>query len=752
VSKNIIVLSDGTGNAASSVWRTNVWRTFQALNLEGNEQVAKYDDGVGTSSFLPLALLGGAFGWGLKRNVLDAYKFACRNYQANDKLFLFGFSRGAFTVRVLAAFILEQGLVQATSKAQLQDLSRKAYRAYRANGYRSILRFEQPLRLIRDSIVRVYDRLSGRRPYNQKLNIEVPAIEFIGAWDTVAAYGLPADEMTRGFSNWIWPLELPDRVLNSKVHFARHALALDDERTTFHPLLWTETDGVLPDSKMPLSDQRLVQVWFAGMHSNVGGGYPDDAMAFVPLHWMMNEAKRRGLNFKSAPNDDPDALKAVRSAEDKDGRLYDSRSGLGSYYRYGPRNVAELCNDKDNDVYIRIPKIHQSVFDRIDSGANAYAPIGLPASYIPVTDNGGALEVSTTTFEIPPQAVARAAVQERIWNYVWLRRVLYFFTLAATLHIAAFWLFHPLNPSHEFDNDIRLVSETVRLVGSVLPNSFHWWVDWYAANPEWFAGGVVAIVVLSVVGSGLSGRISDLMRTVWASKGAADPVPRTPAQNFISKLRANRLYQGVVWLGRRHILPFLFFLSVVWFALVFGSHLLFNVADSMGAFCHGDESAATPVNLGIDQLSAQELKTSQFCAATGMKVRNGYNYEITIEITNAWDDDGWSTNPNGYHTSQQPGSSWAKLYLAVPLRRSIFRPWFRLIARVGETGVDEYFLDPVIKKTTGQPGNTYTARFTADRNGELFLYVNDAAISLPWVYSYFYGNNHGSAKISVRLL
>jgi uncharacterized protein (DUF2235 family) len=79
MTQNIIVLSDGTGNAASSVWRTNVWRTFQALDLQGNDQVAKYDDGVGSSSFLPMAILGGAFGVGLKRNVLDAYKFVCRN-------------------------------------------------------------------------------------------------------------------------------------------------------------------------------------------------------------------------------------------------------------------------------------------------------------------------------------------------------------------------------------------------------------------------------------------------------------------------------------------------------------------------------------------------------------------------------------------------------------------------------------------------------------------------------------------------
>src|ERR1700710_3131089 len=112
MARKIIVLSDGTGNSSAALWRTNVWRTFDAIDLSGSDQVAFYDDGVGTSSFKPLAVLGGAFGYGLKRNVIEAYKFICRNYDhANSsRIYLLGFSRGAFTVRVLAALILEQGL------------------------------------------------------------------------------------------------------------------------------------------------------------------------------------------------------------------------------------------------------------------------------------------------------------------------------------------------------------------------------------------------------------------------------------------------------------------------------------------------------------------------------------------------------------------------------------------------------------------------------------------------------------------
>jgi len=125
----IILLSDGTGNAASRVWRTNVWRIFESLDLTGSNQVAIYDDGVGTSSFKPLAILGGAFGWGLKRNILDLYKFVCRNYQSSeDEIFGFGFSRGAFTMRMVVGLIISQGLIRYETEAQLAKRARDASR------------------------------------------------------------------------------------------------------------------------------------------------------------------------------------------------------------------------------------------------------------------------------------------------------------------------------------------------------------------------------------------------------------------------------------------------------------------------------------------------------------------------------------------------------------------------------------------------------------------------------------------------
>src|SRR5437762_11674878 len=120
-------------------------------------------------------------------------------------------------------------------------------------------------------LVPILDAILRRKSYSEITREAIPTIEFIGVWGTVAAYGLPIDEMTRGISNWVWPLELPNRVLSPNVTYARHALALDDERTTFHPVLWTEHDPKTPPPPVTatIDGERLVQVWFVGMHGNV---------------------------------------------------------------------------------------------------------------------------------------------------------------------------------------------------------------------------------------------------------------------------------------------------------------------------------------------------------------------------------------------------------------------------------------------------------------------------------------------------
>jgi Uncharacterized alpha/beta hydrolase domain (DUF2235) len=182
-------------------------------------------------------------------------------------------------------------------------------------------------------------------------------------------------------------------------------------------------------AKIPFITQseKVTQIWFAGVHANVGGGYPDDSLAYIPLYWIWKEAKDCGLKFKASPDADPDAFLSAQSKEDKDGRLYDSRNGLAGYYRYGPRSVEDLCNSKTGDprdeVTIVRPKIHETVFKRLSVGAHCYAPIGLPKAYDIVAYNPATkdheIHSGDQLPETPEKAVARQQLQEKIvWSNV----------------------------------------------------------------------------------------------------------------------------------------------------------------------------------------------------------------------------------------------------------------------------------------------------------------------------------------------
>lgn len=625
--RNIILLSDGTGNAANRVWKSNVWRVFESLDLRENSQIAIYNDGVGTSSFKPLAILGGAFGWGLKRNVLDIYKFLCVNYQEGDKIYGFGFSRGAFTMRVVIGLVLHQGLVKGNTEAEIYEQAKMAYRAYRSARFHTFLHVEFFFRLARDIIL----FLLGRR-YDQKKNTPIERIEFLGLWDTVAAYGLPIDEMSRGVSQWILPLELPDRSFDARIQRACHALSLDDERTTFHPVLWNES-GV--------PKNQLCQVWFAGVHSNVGGGYPDDSLAYIPLYWIMQEGQAHGLRFKTktnTPNDpDPDMMVFAEWRQDKDGRLYDSRNGLGGYYRYGPRKIEELNDQrfshrKSDFVKNGTPIIHETAIVRARKGAHRYAPIGLPKNYAVMTGTG---IQSQTGFETTAEATKRCAAQEDVWNVVWRRRFIYFITVFASLYTLFYPLATKVDSSEEYVTPLTLISAGIRAVGQVLPGAMSVWIDAYARDPSHFLTLGFMVVGLIWLGVRLGRTIEDRMERVWRAF--------VPATLSIGKILGGLLLTAVVayavghgyfpagWPGKaflndhvttpvgaillctilalfappwlvQHlrqaapyryfvrgiklfVLPFLFAVSFYVLALLFGSHLAFSVEDSFGMVC-----------------------------------------------------------------------------------------------------------------------------------------------------------------------
>jgi uncharacterized protein (DUF2235 family) len=758
MSRNIVLLSDGTGNSAAKVWRTNVWRTFEALDLSGNDQVAFYDDGVGTSSFKLWAILGGAFGFGLKRNVIDIYKFVCRNYKdESDEIYGFGFSRGAFTIRVVIGLILNQGLVTAQSEAELDKKAVAAYRKYRSERYHTLWpwRPEDLYRAIRDALFPIkYDKRDNR-PINR--------IRFVGVWDTVAAYGLPLDEMTRGVSRWIVPLELPTHTLDrTRVMRACQALALDEERTTFHPELWTERDvpsGPFdPDKKREIKDEQLSQVWFAGVHSNVGGGYPDDTLAYIPFVWMITEAQRCGLKFKSdapvappALPAEPDTFKNAITKRDKDGRIYDPRAGLGAYYRYGPRKLVQLCNYKyskkeDDEVQIERPKIHESVFRRIDNHAHAYAPVGLPAVYDIVRENGEIVTPDQYGFETNKDAEVRADSQEHVWNEIWKRRIVYFATIGATLWLLAVPLVSGAQRADEFETKIRWVSDIIRFVGGFLPGFASTWVNGYARDPWSFLGLAGLLILFVWWGMRIASRISDRMGSIW--RGVAPARSGLP-DNFIYRLRSHPRYIAFHEGVKRKWAPAFFALLFVYLGLSLASHLLYNIQDVWGMTCKESGNATGLNKNSVDpkkdgDSTTMTFETSDLCKPTGILLERNARYHVEVNSTESWTDAGIRVPDGGFSPNEQP--VWYHrilLGLGVPLRRELTQDWFRIVLRYGGVGGEEVFLDP-------DPDDyKIQANIKPTRDGELFIFVNDAVVGIPGLYDLFYRQNGGRAQLKV---
>jgi len=574
MNKNIVLFSDATGKSAAKPFKTNVWRVYQAIDTvpptdpQVRRQIAFYDEGVGTDNIKPLAILGGAFGLGVWTNVRDLYTFVCRNYRPGDQIYAFGFSRGAFTIRLLVGLIGRCGIVQAKpdSEAKLLEAVQMDYEAYRRD---FLIRASKQRGLIYHHLLkppRFHPKKSGRRnalialPECDTIQFEID-IAFLGVWDTVDAYGMPVDVLKLAIDRWVWPMSFADRELSPRVRMARHALSLDEERPTFRPVLWNEVPEAVadPGDRRALNPQQVQQVWFAGVHANVGGGYADDGLAHVALDWMMGEAEQAQLRFL------PGAREAVHERADAHGEHYDSRSGLAGYYRYGPRRVAELCNDGDHKVQVPTVRVHTAVFDRIARHQVDYAPVSLNGSFDLV---GG----SPREYPGPEFLKPDSDALEQAWDVVWWKRLAYFASLAATGVIALIAL-HQFIPEGD-----RIVSAIERFLQApilmVLPLSLEetlrrWFVTGFDAVrnvlPGWAAWvlqrlsdyPIIAIISVTLLAwlffrksEDLQSRIGARAEWAWAAQKGLDP-KYAPGPSMLNRLAravrraTNRGYRAV---------------------------------------------------------------------------------------------------------------------------------------------------------------------------------------------------------------
>ncbi|MGH3687467.1 MAG: DUF2235 domain-containing protein [Pseudonocardiaceae bacterium] len=325
--RHLVVCCDGTWNTLEQEQGgvptpTNVVRLYHALP-ENKNQLRYYHPGVGTDPGLVDRMCGGGLGTGLAGNIKSAYAWLARTYQPGDAICLFGFSRGAYTVRSLA------GMLYACGLATIPPTTRPAQRWA--------------------EIDRLYDEVyrpaRQRKPGRPAPYPRVP-IRFLGVWDTVGALGIP-DAL--GMLNLLDIIDdrhrFHDTRLNSMIQHARHAVALDEHRGPFTPTLWTV------EQPAPGSDRSLRQVWFPGDHCDVGGGHLQTGLSDAALQWMINEASQcTDLSFH------PEMLKQIQP--DPTDVLHDNCTGAYLHLTPTPRAVPLIDKQRTTEV------VHPSAYAR----------------------------------------------------------------------------------------------------------------------------------------------------------------------------------------------------------------------------------------------------------------------------------------------------------------------------------------------------------------------------------------------------
>ncbi|WP_027059750.1 DUF2235 domain-containing protein [Mesorhizobium loti] len=661
--RNIVVFADGTGNSAAKAFKTNVWRLYQALDLTGGDQLAVFSDGVGTSQFKPFEIIGLALGFGVKRRVLALYKFLCLNYEKDDKIFAFGFSRGAFTIRVLVGMIAREGLVDFKSEEDLDRNARAAYRAYRPKAFPARrLPWVVLARYVAAQWFALWNQITGSRDYN-KVKPRTPdprsahdiRIAFVGVWDTVAAYGLPVDELTRAVDKWVWPITFERPVLLEPVQCARQAFSIDDERRTFFPIPWEEMipakkadveggDEPVAAGVKKVRDPRVKQVWFAGSHSNVGGGYADDRLAHIPLCWMIGEAAEQGLNFKK------EVVADYWDYATEAGRIYDSRSGFNVFYRYHPRDAQDLMRGKGRNKSPGVkPLVDASVIARIAKGSDDYAPISLPEDFDVLTPLGFKVPLATllgggpvptdpdivdklplpderrrdladinTKFDralgafSPQSAKSRTERFQLMEDTVWWRRGLYYVLLSIAVLFAAFPLlagYVTLDATGQLEQAAGgLIGPVIGLISGFLPGIAAPWVDAVTKHSAPAAILIVALGILLWVNGVLRTRIDDRARLAWnVDRGQGARVPlsdRNDAHRRSALIGAVILGFCALAAGRPWEHHFLFDWKsiadtdwIAWVGLGLAIASLGCLATYLFLCARGPRAASTPVSL-----------------------------------------------------------------------------------------------------------------------------------------------------------
>ncbi|WP_262048161.1 DUF2235 domain-containing protein [Bradyrhizobium sp. Bra78] len=350
--KRLVIYLDGTFNTLNN--NTNVWR-LKSLTAEAADQRLYYSQGVGT--LRGEAVRGGVAGYGIDDEIIHAYTWLIENFDDGDEIFIFGFSRGAYTARSLSGLISKCGILRLGAPLSIEQLYAR-YRLYVAPTIRSLL--GKPLA----ADASIEERWLTK--YSQPAKIR-----FIGVWDTVGSMGIPITSAEAKVHKY----RFLDTHLRLDNEYAFHALALDEHRADFDATFWTRTvkTGEAGAPERPIGN--VEQRWFVGCHANVGGGYASDPLSQLPLVWLMDKAGKLGLAYRG---------KVEIDATEKLSAINDSYSefGKGFYHFFSKRFFRPVGTPPETGTAATTSRINEtidgSVFDRWRSDAT-YRPANLVA-------------------------------------------------------------------------------------------------------------------------------------------------------------------------------------------------------------------------------------------------------------------------------------------------------------------------------------------------------------------------------------
>lgn len=327
--KRIALFCDGTWNSADARFPTNVVRLAQAAlhrAPDGTDQRSIYIEGVGSGrgtgemSRAIDRLGGGAFGWGLTANIEDAYRNLVFAYEPGDEIYIFGFSRGAYTARSLAGMIRATGIIPRTQLAEIPRALERYRSAKDETKPDSEQSFEYRLKI--SPLVHTSEK---ERAFRESCGIDPGTrlrVAYLGIWDTVGALGIPSGvPLLPALFNKKYKFH--DLVLSSSVAAARHAVAIDEQRSTFTPTLW-ENIGDLNEGRSG-RDRRYQQLWFPGDHGSVGGGGDITGLSAAALLWIAEGAEQKGFAF------DPAVLETFAAEVDHGAPLKNSTAPLSVF-------------------------------------------------------------------------------------------------------------------------------------------------------------------------------------------------------------------------------------------------------------------------------------------------------------------------------------------------------------------------------------------------------------------------------------